>query len=503
MKKKKCDLLVIGGGPGGYSAAFRAADLGLKVVLVEQRNSLGGVCLNDGCIPSKTYLHQASIIREAAEARRRGIDFGAPHINVPALRAHKNSVVGKLTSGLGTLARARKVTTVVGLARLTGECRAEVEGDSGESVEIEFGYCVIAAGSSPVRLPVLPDDPRVLDSTAALELGAVAGTLLVIGGGIIGLEMATFHAEFGAKVTLVEMTDGLMPGADRDLVDAWEKMNGASFDDIMLETRVVAATAEVDGIAVTLEQGGRELPVRHFDHVLCAIGRYPNSASLGLEQIGVAMDGRGIVSVDCQMRTSRTNVFAVGDVVGAPMLAHKATHQGHVAAEVIAGELLDQPHHARVAFDARVIPSVAYTLPEMAWAGLTESEAALAGRPIEVARFPWAASGRALANGCEQGFTKLLFEAGGGPLLGGAIVGPAAGDMIGEIALAVEMGAEAADLALTIHPHPTLGETIGLAGENALGWCSDLPPRKGGKRSGDKAESASSGPHDDVIAQRG
>ena len=488
MKKTKCDLLVIGGGPGGYSAAFRAADLGLKVVLVEQRTSLGGVCLNDGCIPSKAYLHQASIIREATEARRAGIEFGAPHVDLPALRAHKDGVVGKLVGGLAGLAKARKVTVVNGMARLAAEHRAEVDGGGGVRSEVEFGYCIVATGSSPVRLPILPDDPRVLDSTAALELGAATGTLLVIGGGIIGLEMATFHAAFGARVTLVEMTAGLMPGADRDLVDAWEKANRASLDAIMLETRVVAVTAEVGTIAVTLEQGGRSLPVMQFDHVLCAIGRHPNAASLGLEMAGVATDGRGFVPVDHQMRTNRANVFAVGDVVGVPMLAHKAVHQGHVAAEVITGELLGRPHQARVAFDAQVIPSVAYTLPEIAWAGLTESEAATRGLSIEVARFPWAASGRALANGCEQGFTKLLFEANGGRLLGGGIVGPSAGDIIGEIALAVEMGAEAADLALTIHPHPTLGETIGLAAENALGWCTDLPPRKHGAASGSKTE---------------
>ncbi|MFA7523430.1 MAG: dihydrolipoyl dehydrogenase [Halothiobacillaceae bacterium] len=480
MTKMDCDLLVMGGGPGGYAAAFHAADLGLKVVIAEQRPTLGGVCLNVGCIPSKTYLHQAALIREMAGASAGGVRFAPPTIDIDAMRAHKDSVVTKLVTGLGGLAKARQVQIVNGLARFGGPSRAIVAGGEGET-EITFRHCIVAVGSEPARLPALPDDPRILDSTSALELPAPSGSLLIIGGGIIGLEMATIYSALGWTVDVVELSDALMPGADRDLVAVWEKENHAHLRDIMLQTSVVSAKAAAKGIDVNFEGQQAPADARSYDYVLCAVGRRSNGTNVSAEAAGLTLDARGFIPVDVQMRTAVPGIFAIGDVVGGPMLAHKATHQGHVAAEVIAGEQLGDAAKARVAFDAQVIPSVAYTSPEVAWVGLTEAEAKAQGRDIEVSHFPWAASGRALANGCTNGFTKLLFDAKEGHLVGGAIVGPGAGDMIGEIALAIEMGCEQEDIALTIHPHPTLGETIGLAAEAGLGTCTDLPKAKSRK----------------------
>jgi dihydrolipoamide dehydrogenase len=478
VKNVDCDLLIIGGGPGGYSAAFRAADLGLKVIIAEERSVLGGVCLNVGCIPSKSYLHQAAIIREAELSFAHGIGFGPPVIDLDALRAHKNGIVEKLVGGLSGLAKARKVNILRGSARLTGKTTAQLTGADGET-GIAFKYCLLAVGSEVLRLPFLPEDPRILDSTSALELPASQGSMLIIGGGIIGLEMATIYSALGMQVDVVELTDSLMPGADRDLVATWQKANATRLGKIMLETRVTAVTCDAKGINVTFEREGMgDKPVR-YDFVLAAAGRVPNGGRVNAGTIGLAVDEGGYIPVDLQMRTNVRNIFAVGDVVGAPMLAHKAVHQGHVAAEVISGEVIVDEELARVAFDARVIPSVAYTNPEIAWAGVTEAEAKAAGVAVVSAKFPWAASGRALANSCEYGFTKLLFDTASSAIVGGAMVGPNAGDMIGEIALAIEMGAEMADIALTIHPHPTLGETIGLASEVAIGSCTDLPaPRK-------------------------
>jgi len=478
MTKIECDLLVIGGGPGGYAAAFHAADLGLRVIIAERRPKLGGVCLNVGCIPSKTYLHQAALIREVSGASAAGISFAPPVIDIDAMRAYKNSVVDRLTTALNGLASARQVRTVHGCARLSGPSQAIIAMDDGEA-EVAYKHCVIAVGSEPTRLPLLPDDPRILDSTSALELPASSGTLLIIGGGIIGLEMATIYSALGWMVDVVELSDGIMPDADRDLVAIWEKENRPHLRDIWLHTSVASAKAKVKGIEVGFE--GREAPAeaRIYDFVLCAVGRRSNAADVDPDAVGVALDGRGFIPVDVQMRTNIPDIFAIGDVVGGAMLAHKATHQGHVVAEVIAGEQLADSAMARTAFDALVIPAVAYTSPEVAWAGLTEKQAKTDGRQVTVARFPWAASGRAIANRCTSGFTKLMFDAAQGYLVGGAIVGPGAGEMIGEIALAIEMGCQKEDIALTIHPHPTLGETIGLAAEAEMGICTDLPKKTG------------------------
>lgn len=473
-----CDLLVLGGGPGGYSAAFRAADLGLKVVVVEERDELGGVCLNVGCIPSKTYLHYATLLRAMAHAGGAGISFGKPKIDVAALRGRKHEVVRKLVTGLAGLAKSRGVTVVHGRGRFAGSHEMAVHSGDAVATTIRFKYVLVAVGSAPVRLPHVPDDPRILDSTAALELPSVPKRMLVIGGGIIGLEMATVYSALGARVDVVELSDGLMPGTDRDAVEVWSKANADSLGQVMLETRVTDIEAGSADLKVRFE--GRNAPAepQSYDLALLSVGRSPNGGRIGAEEIGVVVDGKGFIPADIQMRTNLRHVFAVGDVVGAPMLAHKAVHEGHVAAEVIAGEIQGNQEWARIAFEARVIPSVAYTDPEVAWVGVTETQAKAEGKEIEVARFPWMASGRALANGCEGGFTKLLLDPADKRVIGGAIVGPGAGDMIGEIALAVEMGAEAADLALTIHPHPTLGETIGLAAEAGLGWCTDLPPKR-------------------------
>jgi len=489
----ECDVLVLGGGPGGYSAAFRAADLGLKVVLVERYAQLGGVCLNVGCIPSKALLHVAAVMDEVSHLSAAGIDFGAPTVNVDTLRGHKEKVIGKLTGGLAAMAKMRKVTTVRGYGAFVGANHIEVEETTGTGQEktgskkvIAFQKAIIAAGSQAVRLPFMPDDPRVVDSTGALALKEVPKRMLILGGGIIGLEMGTVYSTLGARLDVVEMMDGLMQGADRDLVKIWQKMNAKRFDNIMLKTKTVGAKATPEGIEVTFapaEEGGTTPAPQVYDLVLQAVGRTPNGKKIAAEKAGVAVTDRGFINVDIQMRTNVPHIFAIGDIVGQPMLAHKAVHEAHVAAEVIAGELQGNKELAAAAFNARVIPSVAYTDPEVAWVGLTEDQAKAQGIKVKKGLFPWTASGRAIANGRDEGVTKLLFDDspeahGHGKILGGGIVGTHAGDMIGEIALAIEMGADAVDIGKTIHPHPTLGESIGMAAEIAHGSCTDVPPAR-------------------------
>ena len=474
----ECDLLVLGAGPGGYSAAFRAADLGLKVVLVERHATLGGVCLNVGCIPSKALLHVAAVIDEVKHFDALGVSFGKPSVDLAKLKAHKEKVVGKLTGGLAAMARMRKVTVVQGSALFAGPFHLTVALAKGGTQVIAFKRAIIAAGSEAVKLPFMPnDDPRVVTSTGALELRQSPKRMLVIGGGIIGLEMGTVYSTLGARLDVVEMLDGLMQGADRDLVKVWQKMNAPRFDNVMLKTKTVGAEAKADGILVRFEGDGKQSE-QTYDLVLQAVGRVPNGKRIGAEKAGVAVDGRGFIAVDRQMRTNVAHIFAIGDIVGQPMLAHKAVHEAHVAAEVAAGEQLGDAKLARQAFDARVIPSVAYTDPEVAWVGVTEDEAKAQGLKLEKGLFPWNASGRAIANGRDEGFTKLLFDAETHRIVGGGIVGTHAGDMIGEIALAIEMGADAVDIGKTIHPHPTLGESIGLAAEAFEGACTDLPPVK-------------------------
>jgi len=484
-----CDVLVLGGGPGGYSAAFRAADLGLKVILVERYAELGGVCLNVGCIPSKALLHVAAVMDEVRHFGALGVGFGEPTLDLPKLRAHKSAVTGKLTTGLTGMAKARKVKVVRGYGSFVDSHRLQVElttgagqDKSGEQQTLSFKRCIIAAGSQSVRLPFMPDDARVVDSTGALALPSVPRKMLVVGGGIIGLEMGTVYAALGAHIDVVEMSDTLMPGADRDLVKVWEKHNAKRFGRIMLGTKTVAAQATPEGIAVRFESAkpGAEAPQADtYDLVLQAVGRSPNGRKIGAELAGVSVNERGFIPVDLQQRTNVPHIFAIGDIVGQPMLAHKATHEGHVAAEVAAGELLGDVALSRAAFDARVIPSVAYTDPEIAWVGLTEDQAKAQGRAIKKGVFPWAASGRALANGRSEGFSKLLFDAETHQIVGGGIVGTNAGDLISEVSLAIEMGADEVDIGKTIHPHPTLGESIGLAAEVAHGTCTDvMPPRQ-------------------------
>ncbi len=480
----ECDLLVLGGGPGGYSAAFRAADLGLMVVLVERYAQLGGVCLNVGCIPSKALLHVAAVMDEVSHLSAAGIDFGAPTVNVDTLRGHKEKVIGKLTGGLAQMAKMRKVTTVRGYGAFVGANHVEVEETTGSGQEktgtkkvIAFQKAIIAAGSQAVRLPFMPEDPRVVDSTGALALKAVPKKMLILGGGIIGLEMGTVYSTLGARLDVVEMLDGLMQGADRDLVKVWQKMNAPRFDHIMLKTKTVGAKATDKGIEVVFEGEGAPAP-QTYDLVLQAVGRSPNGKKIGADQAGVAVTERGFIDVDIQMRTNVPHIFAIGDIVGQPMLAHKAVHEAHVAAEVIAGELKGDEALARAAFNARVIPSVAYTDPEVAWVGLTEDQAKAQGIKVKKGLFPWSASGRAIANGRDEGYTKLLFDEATHRIVGGGIVGTHAGDMIGEVALAIEMGADAVDIGKTIHPHPTLGESIGMAAEVAHGSCTDVPPQR-------------------------
>ncbi|HZT55045.1 MAG TPA: dihydrolipoyl dehydrogenase [Burkholderiaceae bacterium] len=471
----ECDLVVIGAGPGGYSAAFRAADLGLKVVLVERFATLGGVCLNVGCIPSKALLHVAAVMDEVKHFDSYGITFQPPVVDLAKLKTHKEKVVGKLTGGLAAMAKMRKVTVVQGTAEFLDPFHIAVDLAKGGKQTIKFKQAIIAAGSEAVKLPFLPkDDPRVVTSTGALELRQNPKRMLIVGGGIIGLEMGTVYSTLGARLDVVEMLDGLMQGADRDLVKVWQKMNVPRFDNIMLKTKTVGAEVRPDGILVKFENAdGSPAAVKEqvYDLVLQAVGRVPNGKRIGADKAGVAVTDRGFIPVDIQMRTNVPHIFAIGDIVGQPMLAHKAVHEAHVAAEVAAGD-------TKAAFDARVIPSVAYTDPEVAWVGVTEDEAKAKGMKVKKGLFPWNASGRAIANGRDEGFTKLIFSEETHRIVGGGIVGTHAGDMIGELALAIEMGADAFDIGKTIHPHPTLGESIGLAAEAFEGACTDLPPVK-------------------------
>ena len=475
----ECDLLVLGAGPGGYSAAFRAADLGLKTVLVERFPTLGGVCLNVGCIPSKALLHVAAVMDEVKHFEALGVSFAPPTVDLGKLKTHKEKVIGKLTGGLAAMAKMRKVTVVQGTGTFVDPFHLKVMlAKDGATQTIRFKRAIIAAGSEAVKLPFLPkDDPRVVTSTGALELRQNPKRMLIVGGGIIGLEMGTVYSTLGARLDVVEMLDGLMQGADRDLVKVWQKMNAPRFDNIMLKTRTVGAEATKDGILVKFEGEGK-LKEQLYDLVLQAVGRVPNGKRIAAEQAGIIVGERGFIPVDIQMRTNVPHIFAIGDIVGQPMLAHKAVHEAHVAAEVAAGEQLGDATLAKAAFDARVIPSVAYTDPEVAWVGLTEDEAKARGIKVKKGLFPWTASGRAIANGRDEGFTKLLFSEETHAIVGGGIVGTHAGDMIGEIALAIEMGADGVDIGKTIHPHPTLGESIGLAAEAYEGACTDLPPVK-------------------------
>ncbi len=458
------EVVVLGAGPGGYTAAFRAADLGKQTVLIERYPTLGGVCLNVGCIPSKALLHVAKVITEADEAAHNGITFGKPKIELDKLRAWKQGVVGKLTKGLSGLAKQRKVTVVEGKGEFASPNTIRVETGGGVKT-VSFDHCVIAAGSSVLRIPGFPyDDPRLIDSTGALELPEVPRRLLVIGGGIIGLEMATVFDALGSKITVVELMDGLMPGADRDVVKPLEKRIAKRYEKILLKTKVSKIDAVKDGLKVTFEGAGASTDT--FDYVLMAVGRRPNGREIKAEAAGVTVNERGFIPVDNQMRTNVAHIFGIGDIVGEPMLAHKATHEGKLAAEVIAGH--------KVAFDARTIPSVAYTDPEVAWMGLSETQAQAQGVDYEKAVFPWAASGRALATGRDEGMTKLLFDKTTRRIIGAGIVGVNAGELIAETVLALEMGADATDLGLTIHPHPTLSETVFFAAEIAEGSITDL-----------------------------
>ncbi|WP_293763574.1 dihydrolipoyl dehydrogenase [uncultured Aquitalea sp.] len=473
----ECDVMVLGGGPGGYSAAFRAADLGLKVVIVERYSTLGGVCLNVGCIPSKALLHNAAVIDEVSHLAANGIKFGKPEVDIDVLRGYKEKVIGKLTGGLAGMAKARKVEIVRGNGHFIDPHHLEVSvttgagrEESGEKKIVKFKNAIIAAGSRVVKLPFIPNDPRVVDSTGALQLKSVPEKMLIIGGGIIGLEMGTVYSTLGARLDVVEMLDGLMQGADRDLVKVWQKWNAHRFDNIMLNTKTVGIEPKEDGVWVSFEGDSAPKEPQRYDLVLYATGRAPNGKLLGAENAGIAVTDRGFIPVDKQQRTNVPHIFAIGDIVGQPMLAHKGVHEGHVAAENCAGH--------KAFFDARVIPGVAYTDPEVAWVGMTEDEAKKQGMKVEKSVFPWAASGRAIANGRDEGFTKLIFDPATHQVIGGGIVGPHAGDMIGEICLAIEMGCDAEDVAKTIHPHPTMGESIGMAAEVFEGTCTDLPPQR-------------------------
>jgi dihydrolipoamide dehydrogenase len=478
----ECELLVLGAGPGGYSAAFRGADLGLKTVLVERFPTLGGVCLNVGCIPSKALLHVAAVMDEVKHFADLGIAFESPKVDLGKLLAHKNKVVGKLTGGLAAMAKMRKVTVVQGSGEFADAHHLKLSTADGKTQLIRFAKAIIAAGSEAVKLPFLPADERIVTSTGALQLRQQPRSMLVIGGGIIGLEMGTVYSTLGARLDVVEMMDGLMQGADRDLVKVWQKMNAHRFERLMLKTKTVGAEARPEGIRVMFEGLDGSKSEGLYDLVLQAVGRTPNGKKLAADKAGVIVGERGYIPVDAQMRTNVPHIFAIGDIVGQPMLAHKAVHEAHVAAEVAAGD-------EKAQFDARVIPSVAYTDPEVAWVGLTEDEAKAQGIKVRKGLFPWSASGRAIANGRDEGYTKLLFDdspeaasaghgGGHGRILGGGIVGTHAGDMIGEVALAIEMGADMVDIGKTIHPHPTLGESIGMAAEVAHGSCTDLPPAR-------------------------
>ena len=466
MENQTAEVLVLGAGPGGYTAAFRAADLGQKVVLVDREPALGGVCLNVGCIPSKALLHAAKVIADARDMGPNGISFGAPGIDLGRLRAWKDEVVGRLTGGLAGLARQRKVTTMRGYGRFASPHQLRVELAEGGVASVDFEQAIIAVGSAAVTLPFMPaSDPRVMDSTGALDVAEVPQRLLVIGGGIIGLEMATVYHELGARITVVELLDQLIPGADRDVVAPLAKRIGRQYENVFLKTAVTGVQGGPDGLVVSFE-GAKAPATDTFDRILVAVGRRPNGAVIDAERAGVTVDPLGFIPVSKQLRTSVPHIFAIGDVVGQPMLAHKAMHEAKVAAEVIAGK--------NSYFDARAIPSVAYTDPEVAWAGVTENEARAAGVAYGKGVFPWAASGRSLTLGRSEGLTKLLFDEATGRVIGCGIVGPSAGDLITEAVLAIEMGADAADIGLTIHPHPTLSETVGLAAEAFEGTITDL-----------------------------
>ena len=475
----ECEMVVLGSGPGGYSAAFRSADLGMKTVLVERYATLGGVCLNVGCIPSKALLHTASIMDEVAAMPDHGISYGKPNIDIDKLRAFKDGVVKRLTGGLAGMAKMRKVEVVQGVGSFLDPHHMAVEardasGKATGKKVIKFAKAIIAAGSQAVKLPFMPEDPRVVDSAGALLLTGIPKRMLVIGGGIIGLEMATVYSTLGTRIDVVEMLDTLMTGADRDLVKVWEKFNAKRFDNVMLKTKTVGAEATKDGIKVRFEgaDGGNSAPkeAQTYDLVLVAVGRSPNGKNIGAEKAGVAVTDRGFINADQQLRTNVPHIHAIGDIIGQPMLAHKAVHEAHVAAEAAHGE--------KAYFDARQIPSVAYTDPEVAWAGKTEDQCKAEGIKYGKAVFPWAASGRAIANGRDEGFTKLLFDDATHRCIGGGIVGTHAGDLIGEVCLAVEMGCDPTDIGKTIHPHPTLSESIGMAAELFEGVCTDLPPVK-------------------------
>ncbi|MBF7072069.1 dihydrolipoyl dehydrogenase [Glaciecola sp. MH2013] len=472
MSEIKTQLVVLGAGPGGYSAAFRAADLGIDTVIVDVRETLGGVCLNVGCIPSKALLHVAKVIQEAKHLSSHGVTFGEPTFDLDKIRGWKDSVVSQLTKGLAGMSKMRKVKHVQGYGKFTGPNTLEVEGNDGKTT-ITFDNAIIAAGSEPVNLPFIPDDERVIDSTGALEMRDIPGKMLVLGGGIIGLEMGTVYHALGSQIDVVEFLDQLMPAADKDIVKMYMKTIKNKFN-TMLETKVTGVEAKDDGLYVTFE--GKQAPAEpvRYDRVLVAVGRKPNGSLVAAEKAGVTVTDRGFIDVDKQMRTNVSNIFAIGDLVGQPMLAHKAVHEGHVAAEVIAGK----KHY----FDPKCIPSVAYTEPEVAWVGLTEKEAKEQGVNYEAATFPWAASGRAIASAATDGLTKMIFEKDTGRVIGGAIIGTNAGEMLGEIGLAIEMGADAEDVALTIHAHPTLNESIGLAAEIFEGSITDMPNPKAKKK---------------------
>jgi len=473
MSEIKTQLVVLGAGPGGYSAAFRAADLGIDTVIVDARDTLGGVCLNVGCIPSKALLHVAKVIDDAKEMAAHGVSFGEPKIDLDKVRSWKDSVVSQLTKGLTGMAKMRKVQFVQGYGKFTGTNTLEVEGKDGTTV-INFDNAIIAAGSEPVSLPFIPkDDPRVIDSTGALEMADIPEKMLVLGGGIIGLEMGTVYRALGSQIDVVEFLDQLIPAADKDVIKIYQKYVKDKFN-VMLQTKVTGIEAKEDGLYVTFE--GKQAPAEpvKYDKVLVAVGRRPNGSLVAAEKAGVEVDERGFINVDKQLRTNVSNIYAIGDLVGQPMLAHKAAHEGHVAAEVIAG----QKHY----FDPKGIPSVAYTDPEIAWVGVTEKEAKEQGLSYETASFPWAASGRAIASSRTEGMTKMIFDKETHRVIGGAIIGINAGEMLGEIGLAIEMGADAEDVALTIHAHPTLNESIGLACEMYEGSITDLPNPKANKK---------------------
>ncbi len=469
MSNIKAQVVVLGSGPGGYSAAFRAADLGLDVVMVEKYADLGGVCLNVGCIPSKALLHTAKVIDEAEETSKHGVSFGKPQIDIDKIRAYKDGVVGRLSQGVAGMAKMRKVKTVQGYGKFTGSHTLAVEHD-GKTQTIEFEHAIIAAGSRVVQLPFLPEDDRIVDSTGALELRQIPESMLVLGGGIIGLEMATVYRALGTKISVVEMADQLIPAADKDVVKVLQKFVSKKYDNIMLETSVTAVEAKKDGLYVTFEgKNAPEKPVK-FDMILSAVGRRPNGDLIDAEKAGVTVSDRGFIETDKQMKTNVPHIYAIGDIVGQPMLAHKATAEAHVAAEVIAGK----KHY----FDPITIPSVAYTDPELAWVGYTEKEAKAEGIEYGVGNFPWAASGRAIGSNRSEGFTKLIFDKNTNRVIGGAVAGVNAGELIAEVGLAIEMGCDAEDIGLTIHAHPTLSESISFAAEVYEGVCTDLPPAR-------------------------